>query len=56
LARREKEILVEALRQAGNSQTEAARLLDVPLRTLQHKLKVLGVKRPGYGGEPEPLV
>lgn len=54
MTHREKEILVEALRQAGNNQTEAARLLDVPLRTLQHKIKQLGVKRPGYGGEPEP--
>jgi transcriptional regulator with PAS, ATPase and Fis domain len=54
MARREKEILIEALRQAGNSQPEAARILDVPLRTLQHKISVHRVRRPGYGGEPEP--
>ena len=54
MERGEKEILIEALRQCGNNQTEAARLLDVPLRTMQFKIKHHSVKRPGYGGEPEP--
>jgi DNA-binding NtrC family response regulator len=52
----EAEIIVEALREAGWSQTEAARRLDVPLRTLQHKIKTLGIKKLGYSpsgaGEP----
>lgn len=44
----EAEVLVEALRDAGFSQTEAAKRLDMPLRTLQHKIKLHGIKRAGY--------
>ena len=44
----EAEFIVEALREAGWSQTDAARKLDVPLRTLQHKIKTLGIKKLGY--------
>jgi DNA-binding NtrC family response regulator len=49
MERIEAEVLVEALRAAGGSQTEAARLLEMPRRTLVHKIKVLGIKRRGYG-------
>lgn len=51
----ERDQILEALREANNNQTEAARLLAVPLRTLQHKLGALGIKRIlGHGpGAPE---
>ncbi|MGK4004174.1 sigma 54-interacting transcriptional regulator [Sorangium sp. So ce1036] len=48
LQRYESQILVEALRAAGWNQREAARALNIPLRTLVHKLKVLGIKKLGY--------
>jgi two-component system response regulator AtoC len=41
----ETEMIVEALRRAGGSQTEAARLLKMPVRTLAHKMKELGIKK-----------
>jgi DNA-binding NtrC family response regulator len=56
MERFERDMLVEALRQVSGNQSEAARLLDVPLRTLQHKIKghgirkVYGVKEPEEGG------
>ena len=43
--RLEKRILTNALTDAGGNQSEAARRLDLPRRTLVHKLKALGVKR-----------
>jgi DNA-binding NtrC family response regulator len=46
----EKETIVEALRESSDNQTAAARLLEVPLRTLQHKIQVHGIRRGGYGG------
>jgi transcriptional regulator with GAF, ATPase, and Fis domain len=52
----EVEVLIGALREAGWNQTEAARRLDMPLRTLQYKIKTLGIKRGGYRarlGDPE---
>ena len=41
--------IVEALRSSRWNQTEAAILLDLPLRTLQHKIKQHGIKKLGYG-------
>jgi transcriptional regulator with GAF, ATPase, and Fis domain len=41
-------IIVEALRAAGWNQTETARRLNVPLRTLQHKIKTFGITKIGY--------
>ena len=38
----------------AGSVTEAARRLGMPLRTLVHKLKVLGIKRLGYAPGDEP--
>jgi DNA-binding NtrC family response regulator len=49
IERLEAEVLVLALKSAGGSQTDAARVLDLPRRTLVHKMKVLGIKRLGYG-------
>ena len=41
----ERDTLVAVLRQVNGSQTEAARLLDLPLRTMQHKVKRYGLKK-----------
>jgi DNA-binding NtrC family response regulator len=41
----EAELLIEALREAEWNQTEAAKRLDVPLRTLQHKIRAYGIKK-----------
>jgi DNA-binding NtrC family response regulator len=48
MQRYEAEVIVEALRAAQWSQTKAARDLEVPLRTLLHRMKVLGIKKLGY--------
>ncbi|AUX23525.1 sigma-54 dependent transcriptional regulator [Sorangium cellulosum] len=45
----EADLLIEALRASDWNQTEAARRLELPLRTLQHKIKVYGIKKLGYG-------
>ncbi|WP_437617538.1 sigma 54-interacting transcriptional regulator [Sorangium sp. So ce1151] len=45
----EADLLLEALRASDWNQTEAARRLELPLRTLQHKIKVYGIKKLGYG-------
>ena len=45
MERLETQVLVEALRQADGNQTETARRLDMPRRTLVHKIKVLGIGR-----------
>jgi len=42
---RERELLLEALRRHGGNQTEAARDLQMPLRTLVHKIRLLGLKK-----------
>ncbi len=39
------ELIVDALRQAEWNQTEAARLLSLPRRTLLHKMKTHGIKK-----------
>ena len=45
IRRYEAALIQSALDECDGNQTEAARLLDVPLRTLVHKLKTLGIKR-----------
>jgi DNA-binding NtrC family response regulator len=45
LERIEKEAIVLALRETGGNQTEAARRLDMPLRTLQQKIKTYDIKK-----------
>jgi len=42
---RERELLLEALRRHDGNQTEAARDLQMPLRTLVHKIRALGLKK-----------
>ncbi|AGP38618.1 sigma-54-dependent Fis family transcriptional regulator [Sorangium cellulosum] len=54
LQRCEAELIVQALRKAGGNQTEAARALGMPLRTLVYKLKALGIKRLGYAPPGDP--
>lgn len=49
MERLEANVIVEALEEAHGNQTEAARLLDMPRRTLVHKIKVLGIKKLGWG-------
>jgi DNA-binding NtrC family response regulator len=46
MARREKDFISDVLRQTHWNQTKAAKLLQMPLRTLQHKIKVLALKKP----------
>jgi DNA-binding NtrC family response regulator len=38
-------LIVEALRAHGGNQTAAAKALNLPVRTLTHKMKELGIKR-----------
>jgi len=45
LTRFETEVIVAELRKADGNQTEAARRLGLPLRTLVHKIKALGIKK-----------
>jgi DNA-binding NtrC family response regulator len=49
MERLEAEVLTEALRQSDWNQTKAARLLQMPLRTLVHKLKSHNLRKLGYG-------
>jgi DNA-binding NtrC family response regulator len=44
--RREKELILEALRQAGGSRTRAARILDVSRKTLFNKMTALEIRWP----------
>jgi transcriptional regulator with GAF, ATPase, and Fis domain len=52
LDRHERSLLIKALREAGGNQAEAAQRLDVPLRTLQHRLKAHGIRKSGYQVDP----
>ena len=46
--RYEAEMIVEALNRADGHRGRAAEDLGIPLRTLSHKIKVLGIRRGGY--------
>ncbi len=41
----ETELILAALTESGGNQTEAAKLLGMPVRTFTHKLKELGIKK-----------
>jgi DNA-binding NtrC family response regulator/pSer/pThr/pTyr-binding forkhead associated (FHA) protein len=41
----ETDLIIDALRRANGNQTEAARILRMPLRTLVHKLRSYGIKK-----------
>jgi len=45
MAKYETDLIVAALQQSGGNQTEAARLLQIPVRTLAHKMQTLGIKK-----------
>ena len=45
MQRAEIDVIIRALRRTQLNQTEAARLLQMPLRTLVHKMKVLDIRR-----------
>jgi DNA-binding NtrC family response regulator len=45
LERVEREVILEAFKEMGSKQIDVARRLDLPLRTLQHRMKLLGIKR-----------
>jgi transcriptional regulator with GAF, ATPase, and Fis domain len=46
----ETQLILDALKQTSGSQTAAARLLQMPLRTFIHKMNSYGIKKLGYGG------
>lgn len=51
----EAQFLLEALQSAHWNQTEAAKQLNMPLRTLQYKIKAFGITKLGYKiGAPTP--
>ena len=52
LERREIELIIAALRGADWNQSEVARRLNIPRRTLVHKIKAYGIKKLGFGVEP----
>lgn len=49
MRRYEAKLLLAALRAADGNQTEAAKRLQLPRRTFQHKIKLHGIRRLGYG-------
>jgi len=48
MQRHEATVIFDALRKAAWNQSEAARELRIPLRTLVHKIKLYGIKKLGY--------
>lgn len=48
IERLEAQIILEALEETRGNQAEAARRLEMPRRTLVHKIKVLGLRREDY--------
>ncbi|MBL8957663.1 MAG: sigma 54-interacting transcriptional regulator [Myxococcaceae bacterium] len=51
--RYERQAVLEALRAANGNRAEAARRLSIPVRTLSHKLKQLGIKKLGFGPDDQ---
>ena len=47
--RYETQVILEALRAAQGNRTEAARRLQIPVRTLSYKLRQHGIKKLGFG-------
>lgn len=52
LAAAETQIILEALRATDGNRTKAARRLHVPVRSLSHRIRVLGIKKLGFGTDP----
>jgi DNA-binding NtrC family response regulator len=55
MRRYEIRLIVEALRRDGGNQTHAARRLGLPLRTLVHRMKLLGIRKADYHDEEHAL-
>ncbi len=51
MERLEAQVLLEALEETAGNQAEAARRLEMPRRTLVHKIKVLGLRREEHRGD-----
>ena len=47
LHRFERDLMIDALNAAGWIRSEAARHLGMPVRTLSHRMKKLGIEKPG---------
>jgi DNA-binding NtrC family response regulator len=45
MERFERDTIVASLRECAGNQSEAARRLQLPLRTLQHKIKSHGIRK-----------
>jgi two-component system response regulator AtoC len=52
--RYETQLILEALRASRGNRTEAARRLQIPVRTLSHKIRQYGIKKLGFGLEDQP--
>jgi DNA-binding NtrC family response regulator len=46
IQRYESELILEALKASGWNQSEAARRLNMPLRTMVRKIRTFGLRRP----------
>lgn len=53
LQRHETALILRALEATGWQRKEAAELLGLPLRTLAHRMKLLGIRRLGYGKDDD---
>jgi len=51
MQRHEAQLILDALRRCDWNRTEASQLLNMPVRTLSHKINQHGIKRLGYGLE-----
>ncbi len=49
----ETELILDALRRADGNQTQAAKLLRMPLRTLVHKMRSLEIRKLWAGADDE---
>lgn len=48
--RTERERIIKALKLCGGNKTESAKILDMPRRTLYHKISKLGIQQEEYSG------
>ncbi|MBW1810597.1 MAG: sigma 54-interacting transcriptional regulator [Deltaproteobacteria bacterium] len=46
--RLETRLVLKALKKTGGDRAKAAKILGLPVRSLSHKMQVLGIKRPAY--------
>jgi DNA-binding NtrC family response regulator len=52
--RYEAQLIIDALRADSGNQTHAARRLQIPLRTLVHRIKLLGIDKRDYSSRDDP--